>query len=501
MKVLFVLHLFSHSRHFHTVFEQLLARGHELKLLAQHHPDRRERPVKTPKHMRHIKSVDYDLIAPPRNDFWGAYANRWRASRNLLFYDHPAMAKATVFRRRAEGFEDPFLRSLRRIDKPMFRRLLERAYTAAEAACPADPVVVEQLEAEEPDVVLVSPLIFNEMLDINEYVKAAHHLGVPVAFPVFSWDNLTTKGTIHTQPDRIFVWNEFQRSEALAYHRATPDQVDVLGAWRFDEFTEFRPRLDYAEFCRRNRFDTNERTILYIGSSPIVAATESDFIDEWAAAIRKSPDASVRRANILIRPHPRNELAWWDSIKAISEPRINIQALDHLSLFETHDLHDALSNCDAVVGLVTSAMIEAAILGKPVHTIITDLAGEGQDGTVHFDYLTEAGGGLLHVAHDLDEHIKSLGSPLNRPRGASDQRACSFLEAFVRPPGSVRPTDRLADAIEKLAQLEKKPVRRTIVDQGAALVLQTCLASGVLPLGRGKTRVNEMQEGRPPGAA
>ena len=47
-------------------------------------------------------------------------------------------------------------------------------------------------------------------------VKSAKAIGVPVVFPVFSWDNLSTKGLIHVQPDRVLVWNEHQKREAVA---------------------------------------------------------------------------------------------------------------------------------------------------------------------------------------------------------------------------------------------------------------------------------------------
>jgi hypothetical protein len=66
-------------------------------------------------------------------------------------------------------------------------------------------------------VVLVTPLV--ELgSDQPDWIKSARALGIPVGFPVFSWDNLTTKGVLHVQPDRLFVWNDIQRREAIEYH-------------------------------------------------------------------------------------------------------------------------------------------------------------------------------------------------------------------------------------------------------------------------------------------
>lgn len=488
MKVLFVLHLFSQSRHFHSVFEEVLSRGHTLKVLGLHRAGRYQRPVKIPPHARHIKRVAYDLTVPPREDFWGRTAELFRASRNLLFYDEPGMDKASVFRRRAEGFGDPFLMSLRRRRVPA-SGWLRLAYAWAEAAIPPDPRVLDQLRAEAPDVVLVSPLIFHEAAWMTEYVKAANILGLPIGFPVFSWDNLTTKGTVHEAPDRIFVWNGIQKREAIALHGVDPETVDVLGAWRFDEFIRYAPRLSYEEFCRRNRFNPAAPTIFYVGSSPIVAATEQEFIHEWISAVRGASELDVRQANILIRPHPRNELAWWDAVENGNFERVRIQEISAQSLHETRDLFETLHHSHAVVGLVTSAMIEAALLGKPVHTILTSNAGEGQEGTVHFGYLTSAGGGLLHVAQDLDEHIAKLVPHMTRA-GRTDERAAAFVRDFVDAPGGGSPTLLLVDAIERLAQKPKSPTPRSAGAKAATLALRTAMRVGVLPVGRRPPRID-----------
>src|SRR5207237_1780931 len=84
------------------------------------------------------------------------------------------------------------------------------------------------LRDQRPDVVLVSPLIRQGMHQ-TEVVKAARSLGIPTAFLVYSWDNLSNKGRIQVAPDRVFVWNEVQRQEAVELHGLGPDDVVVTG--------------------------------------------------------------------------------------------------------------------------------------------------------------------------------------------------------------------------------------------------------------------------------
>ena len=61
-------------------------------------------------------------------------------------------------------------------------------------------------------------------------------------YPVFSWDNLSTKGLVHVQPDAVLVWNDRQRTEAVEMHQCRHDAIVVTGAPRFDEFFAMTPK-------------------------------------------------------------------------------------------------------------------------------------------------------------------------------------------------------------------------------------------------------------------
>jgi hypothetical protein len=105
-----------------------------------------------------------------------------------------------------------------------------------------------------------------------------------------------------------------------------------------------------------------------------------------------------------------------------------------------------------VVGVNTSALVEALIQRKPVLTVAADEYRQSQEGTVHFRELRAAAGPALRVAWTLDEHARQLRATLANP-AAAEAGAEAFLRAFVRPNGLERPaTPILADAIESLAR-------------------------------------------------
>jgi hypothetical protein len=310
-------------------------------------------------------------------------------------------------------------------------------------------------------VMLVTPLIqFGTDYQVD-YIKAAHKLGIPVAFLPFSWDNLTNKGLMRIVPDRVFVWNETQQREAVRMHSIPRNKAVICGAWRFDDFFAMGPRLERSEFCRKVGLDPSRQFTVYLCSSESTSSNESLYIRKWLKALRDSPEESVRQCGVLIRPYPGN---WWtpEDFAGFS----NVSIMPHRLYGETlaaswgdQELYDCLYHSAAVVGLNTSAMIEAAILGKPVHTIIVDEFRGGQAGTLHFHYFLTVNGGLPRLARNLEEHTKQLGQSLacSKDRDPKSER---FARAFVRPFGlekEVAPI--LVSEIEKLSYIRKKPLR------------------------------------------
>ena len=126
---------------------------------------------------------------------------------------------------------------------------------------------------------------------------------------------------------------------------------------------------------------------------------------------------------------------------------------------DRQDFYDSIHHSVGVVGVNTSAMIEAGIVGRPVHTLYVPEFSGSQQGTLHFRYLMEAGGGLLRVAHDFDEHLRQLVDALRRRGEGVDHVA--FLEAFLRPHGvGVPATPIFVDAVVQLARTgRRRPVR------------------------------------------
>jgi len=204
------------------------------------------------------------------------------------------------------------------------------------------------------------------------------------------------------------------------------------------------PSQSREEFCAALGFDAAKPMVAYLCSSEFVAAREVDFVNSWLAELRRDP--ALRECGILIRPHPREQKQW----RAFAAPpRVTVAFPRALNSDQT--LFDALFHSTAVVGLNTSAELEAGIVGRPVFTILSADHADGQQGTIHFQYLLKERGGFVEVAPDFDAHRAQLAAAV---RGEYDVSAIrTFMERFVRPHGWTQPaTPLLVSAIEELAR-------------------------------------------------
>jgi hypothetical protein len=328
------------------------------------------------------------------------------------------------------------------------RAALDANLDELERRIPPDPGVVALIKAHRPDVVLVSPLV-KQQFHQAEVVKAAASLGVPTGFLTYSWDNLSNKGRVHVAPDRTFVWNELQRREAIELHGLDPESIVLTGAPHWDAFFRMRPSTRLEDFCAAHGFDPARPTVLYLGSTRRICPDEPRVVEEWLAAVRHAA-APLRLVNILIRRHPDDKEPWsgW-------EPPGERISLSRHPRQQDQTLYDELHHSAAVVGLNTSAQIEASILGKPVYTFAAGALAPGQAGTLHFHYLLKEHGGVVTFSETLTDHVDRLGQAVT---GDYDRDAIHrFREAFVRPLGLDRPVAPiLAGQLLELARAEQR---------------------------------------------
>lgn len=451
MTILFLARHFTYFRNFDAAIRQLAARGHRVHLAVDRDDNRafvEDLAAGTP-------GVTFGMTPPAEPTRRARLAEGLRLSLDFLRYEDARYAGATAIRQRAAE-RTPALAAWARdrwgVDGASAR------LGAIESAIGPAAAVRRYLASVAPDLVLLTPLIELGSPQLD-YLRAARQLRIPTALAVWSWDHLTSKALMRVRADRVLVWNETQKTEAVTLHGVPADRVVVTGAQCFDQWFDRQPSLGRQAFCRRAGLADDRPFVLYVCSSLFKGSPpEPAFVRRWIEAIRRHPDARLASAPLLVRPHPQR-LAEWAGIDLAREyPGVTVFGSTPLDATARADYFDSMYHAAAVVGLNTSALIESAIVDRPVYTVLLPEFHGNQEGTLHFQYLLRVGDGFLHTSRSLEAHADQLLAGL---AGTTGRRNAPFVLAFVRPQGLGEPsTLRFVAAVEAAAAVAPDPVER-----------------------------------------
>jgi hypothetical protein len=393
----------------------------------------------------------FELLMPAPNGLRGRLRVLLEAGQDYLRYFDPPYRDPARLRARAAAWLPA---RLERIAAAAFRRMpwARRTLTAVARSLNErlgdDVAAREELIRRRPRALVVTPMVQFESRQ-SDWVRAARGLGIATMLCVHSWDNLTTKGLMHSLPDRTVLWNDAQRHQAIELHGVPAGSVLVAGAWPYDHWFGWRPSRSRAELAAELGLEPGRAMILYVCSSRFIAGRERQAVTRWARALRASADPEVAGANVVVRPHPLNGDEWRDR---------ELPGLDGVVVFPAggadpvdprsrSDYFDSIFHADAVVGVNTSALVESAIIDTPALALPAPEFSSSQDELPHFRDLAGEQGMLL-VSGSIDEHLEQLSRALADPEAGADLRR-RFVATFLRP-GAGEPTERVLETLDDL---------------------------------------------------
>lgn len=313
-----------------------------------------------------------------------------------------------------------------------------------------------EIEKISPSVIVVTPLI--ELWSRqNSWIVNARSRNIPTIYAVHSWDNLTTKGPYCVQADEILLWNVGQIVELEKYHHNVNTSVRVTGSFGYDKWFE-RYSLNEKKKCETNLelHAPNIKSLLFLGSSRSISGkNEINLLTEIARAIRPSG------WQVVYRMHPQNPLPEdFQTSDFVVYPKT-----PQLPVFEgaIATFRESVALADAVVGINTSAMFEALILGKPVINLNLSNFKQGQDDTIHYKHILSSEA-ILKV-YSVSELVDLLG---NLEKYNHQAARLGFLTKFIRPQGlAINSTDYaltiINEVADKFSNRELKPSNKVLL--------------------------------------
>ena len=457
MKILFFAAHYAYYRNFESVIVSLAARGHQVHLSADERESLGGQPLVERLASRY-PGITFGFAPSLDDEPWFLLARKLRtASDYIRFHDE----EFAGFKKTRLTLRDRIPRAILRLmdagaGKSRFaRHAVGGALRLSERLMPISQASQDFIAQQSPDVILITSMTAWRLPQID-HLRAARALGKRTGVCVFSWDHLSSKALLRQVPDRVLLWNETQKQEAVRWHGMPADRITVTGAQCYDQWFSRQPSRDRASFCNAVGLSPDRPVLLYVCSVMTPNPHESRFVQRWIEEIRRSGDPRLRDAGILVRPHPER-MEEWKGVSLEHFGNATLYGRNPVSPQAQDDYFDSLYHSHAVVGLVTSAFLEAAIVGRPVHTLLLPEFEMYQEGVQHFRYLMEVEGGLLKVTRTFDAHLRELSSALARPV-ERDEQNIRFVRAFVRPFGlDVAATPVFVDAVEQIGSTAARP--------------------------------------------
>ena len=456
MKVLFLAAHHAYYRNFESVVAELAERGHRVHLAADE-PESLGGQALVERLAARCPGVTFGLAPSLDDEAWFLLARKLRTASDYVRFHDDAFA---TFRKTRLTLKDRIPQCVLWLEawfarSRTGRRVVGALLRASESVMPISDASRAFIASHDPDVVLVASVTAWRLPQMD-HLRAARTLGCRTGVCIFSWDHLSSKALLRTVPDRILLWNETQKREAIEWHGMPEERITVTGAQCYDQWFDRVPSRDRASFCRAVGLSPDRPILVYVCSVMTPNPYESRFVQRWIEEIRGSDDSRLSEAGILVRPHPER-MDEWEGVSLERFGNAVLHGRNPVSPDAQADYFDSLYTGHVVVGLVTSAFIEAAIVGRPVHTLLLPEFEIYQEGVQHFRYLLEIENGLLKVSRTFPEHLRELAAALGQPVQRDEQNV-RFVGAFVRPGGlDVPATPTFVRAVEQIASGDSHP--------------------------------------------
>lgn len=266
--------------------------------------------------------------------------------------------------------------------------------------------LVDLIRAENPDVVIHPTVLAGYF--VNELPFICKAMGIPLAMLMNSWDNPSAKALGTSQPDKLVVWGEQTRQHAITYMRMPESDVLAFGAAQFQVYREPVKETD-AELRAMFRVPEGVPILLYGGASK--GAHESRYLKLLDDIIESGV---VPRCHVIYRPHPwrgelgQGEISFFDlecrhiSMDPFMESyyrRATTTGQFGIEMADYTITRKLLHLVEAVISPLSTIMLEAVMLGKPVLMFLPQ------------DNRSTSGDRITHLGLKMAHFIDFLGVP------------------------------------------------------------------------------------------
>lgn len=221
------------------------------------------------------------------------------------------------------------------------------------------------------------------------------HESVFVDRDKYYWDSVTQSSV--PIADEILGWGGMQRD--IFVERGYPaDRFKVVGAPKFDIYTDYKPALTRTQFCKLFGLNPSKKVILF-ASQPLDSQLDKKVAQEsQRRAIQDLLTAArLNNAQLIVRLPPNKEDILGPALRAIFKKSNDVVADDGTCYLVTPE--EALHHSDLVTSVNSTMLFEALLAGTPALSVKY----------VAFDQIwTQAGIPAVENSQDLDAAVTEM---------------------------------------------------------------------------------------------
>jgi len=288
------------------------------------------------------------------------------------------------------------------------------------------PEMERLFDTHQPMLVIAANpgLVFSEV----PMLRTARRRGVFSMAIDPSWDNFTNKLVPVRHVDRLVVWNDIMKEQAMTLHGYRAEMIRVAGAPQFDAHFRAQNRSTRDEFFRRIGADPARPLIALTTTPRSLYAHHDHVLRALVPAIR---GGALAGAQVLVRLHPRDEVGAYQEFMGLGDViiekpfRDTVKVADGLAIdvMPEHQRHlgDTMCYADVVVNVASTITIEACIFDTPVVNICFDGPGETpyvKSARRYYSfthYVNITSRGAVRVAASPDEMVTMVANYLADP--------------------------------------------------------------------------------------
>jgi CDP-glycerol glycerophosphotransferase (TagB/SpsB family) len=333
-----------------------------------------------------------------------------------------------------------------------------RAFLRFAYASVPDRYAHELFEKYKPDL-LFAPNMFSPM-DFR-LMRYARKRGIASVATAKSWDVLTTKAFTRVKADKLLVFNEINKEEAIRLGDYKATQVEITGFPQFDIYTRSEWHEGREAFYKRMGLDPERRTILFAIPGDWKTPSTKDILHALDDAIERG---EMGKLQILARLHPKypdsSEKEVFKHI-VMDRPGTILTQKKEFSIdmgisgtyaftFTDDDikhLANSILYSDVVINTESTLTLDASMLDKPVILI-------GYDGDQKPGYWDS-----VERIYERDHYrhvLKTGGAPLAK----SDEELIATINTFLKDPEHLR-AEREELKRRMLYKLDGEAAKRT----------------------------------------